>query len=681
MNNRAKHFGFIIASSDDEIKTKISQFFNENTELVESQNKILTVSDVQEWRKIIDPHFYQHILDINLGSDKEREGINILWELNRLKTSIPPIVYTKQNDENTKKICFMLGVAEENYIIKTTSFESDLHSITTRIVAQIDVPNSKATIKKGALITFPYHPDTLAGEDQLNIESDVNAITNLIVNKQVKPPLSISILGNWGKGKSFFMKKMEERINFIANIMKEGSGLDDNIFIKDPLSIHFNAWHYTDANLWSNLFAKILQGILDHLGIEYGSEKEINELFEEKGIFKIIKDTPDIGNIIGLTKKDNQNQPLDPWTEKIINNEYKIKQMDQKDFSFYLPLILEYYYLRLGLISSIRKDLQYINTKFEKGDLRHKDKSIDRIILFIDDLDRCPPQRVIEVLQAIHLLLSFPLFVVVAGVDINWIIQSITKTYPNITNTTFYEEEDSILKSDEIHAPFNYLEKIFQVFYSLKKMNEEDTVKLINSLIKEDIDSKAGNKGHLLKEENPISTEQNTKTSDSDKISSLINSFYNATDLRIPEDEIVHIRTLAPFLKNSPRSVKRFINTYRIIRSHDQCPEAKLEKYGILLLLGIMVGFPDFVDDIFKKIENSDEKEKDKSFKDWFSSIKSVSNQEIKEKEAFSTIKKYLDTLSSNSELPKIKLSDIKPNISLVSRFSLQRDYRIKDKG
>jgi hypothetical protein len=37
---------------------------------------------------------------------------------------------------------------------------------------------------------------------------------------------------------------------------------------------------------------------------------------------------------------------------------------------------------------------------------------INRIVLYIDDLDRCPPNKVVEVLQAVHLLLAFPLFVV-----------------------------------------------------------------------------------------------------------------------------------------------------------------------------------------------------------------------------------------------------------------------------
>jgi hypothetical protein len=38
-------------------------------------------------------------------------------------------------------------------------------------------------------------------------------------------------------------------------------------------------------------------------------------------------------------------------------------------------------------------------------------------VLYIDDLDRCPPRRVVEVLTAMQLLLALPLFVVVVAVD------------------------------------------------------------------------------------------------------------------------------------------------------------------------------------------------------------------------------------------------------------------------
>jgi hypothetical protein len=50
---------------------------------------------------------------------------------------------------------------------------------------------------------------------------------------------------------------------------------------------------------------------------------------------------------------------------------------------------------------------------------------IERIVLYVDDLDRCPPQRVIEVLSVVHLLLALDLFVVIVAVDSRWLQRSL----------------------------------------------------------------------------------------------------------------------------------------------------------------------------------------------------------------------------------------------------------------
>ena len=82
---------------------------------------------------------------------------------------------------------------------------------------------------------------------------------------------------------------------------------------------------------------------------------------------------------------------------------------------------------------------------------------VDRIILFIDDLDRCPENIVVDVLQAVHLLLAFPLFVVVVAVDSRWLLHSL-------------RQHSQALADDDVDvaSPVNYLEKIFQIPFRLR---------------------------------------------------------------------------------------------------------------------------------------------------------------------------------------------------------------------
>ncbi|MFZ0749506.1 MAG: P-loop NTPase fold protein, partial [Pyrinomonadaceae bacterium] len=96
---------------------------------------------------------------------------------------------------------------------------------------------------------------------------------------------------------------------------------------------------------------------------------------------------------------------------------------------------------------------------------------IDRIVLYIDDLDRCPEDKVVDVLQAVHLLLAFPLFVVIVGVDPRWLLHSLkqhSKVFqgaPEAGNNGTDEEERHWQST-----PLNYLEKIFQIPFTLRPM-------------------------------------------------------------------------------------------------------------------------------------------------------------------------------------------------------------------
>jgi hypothetical protein len=111
-----------------------------------------------------------------------------------------------------------------------------------------------------------------------------------------------------------------------------------------------------------------------------------------------------------------------------------------------------------------------------------EDVPFERIILYIDDLDRCPPGKVVDVLQAVHLLLTFPLFVVIVAVDARWVSRSLEKHY------------EKLLSSGDVTGPpgatsRDYLEKIFQVPYWVRPMTEDGSRDLLSSLAEPPDDS------------------------------------------------------------------------------------------------------------------------------------------------------------------------------------------------
>jgi WD40 repeat protein len=115
---------------------------------------------------------------------------------------------------------------------------------------------------------------------------------------------------------------------------------------------------------------------------------------------------------------------------------------------------------------------------------------IDRIVLYIDDLDRCPPHRVVEMLEAIQLLLAISLFVTVVAVDPRWLLRAITLHYhdillapasANAMVTTGVADPDD---QEMWHfTPAQYLEKIFQLVLTLPPLDTSGYQRLLRTLV------------------------------------------------------------------------------------------------------------------------------------------------------------------------------------------------------
>ncbi len=144
---------------------------------------------------------------------------------------------------------------------------------------------------------------------------------------------------------------------------------------------------------------------------------------------------------------------------------------------------------QLGLVSLARRDFEELSRIFadtialkqgvedtdeQARDLGELSASIDRVVLFIDDLDRCEPEKVVDVLQAVHLLLAYPLFGVVVGVDQRCLKQSLRIKFKGLLTPDHQNEtgEDGLnTNGDEIPAtPLDYLEKIFHIPFHLPPM-------------------------------------------------------------------------------------------------------------------------------------------------------------------------------------------------------------------
>lgn len=107
-----------------------------------------------------------------------------------------------------------------------------------------------------------------------------------------------------------------------------------------------------------------------------------------------------------------------------------------------------------GLVGAIHHDLRRLSD--DPAATTAGEPHLQRIVLYIDDLDRCSPERVLEVLQAVNLLLTMDLFMVVVAVDPRWLVESLR---------TFHGQ----MFSENVH-PLDYLDKIFHIPFALRPM-------------------------------------------------------------------------------------------------------------------------------------------------------------------------------------------------------------------
>jgi hypothetical protein len=291
----------------------------------------------------------------------------------------------------------------------------------------------------------------------------------------------------------------------------------------------------------------------------------------------------------------------------------------------------EIYLGHLGLISTIRKDLEQLGDLLKDFATNGVDP-IERIVLYIDDLDRCHPDKVVEVLQAVHLLLAFDLFNVVVGVDARWLERSLHRQYVGSGTPTAHEDSFS---------PQDYLEKIFQIPYALARLDEGGFKRLIGGLIetrsdqakkvrddnevaaKAAADNAAGEAALLAKQsgQKPEIALASKAEGDASSLGEGIkdhSSSRNRIEAPIAADDTKPVVTAAEpamvfedheesFIKllyefiDRPRLAKRFVNIYRLlrVRADDEGETVKFaalptsEEYAAaLILLAIQVGHP-----------------------------------------------------------------------------------------
>ena len=231
-----------------------------------------------------------------------------------------------------------------------------------------------------------------------------------------------------------------------------------------------------------------------------------------------------------------------------------------------------------------------------KKELRY----FSRIVLYIDDLDRCPADKVTEVLQAIHLLLFFRLFVVVVAVDAKWMARSLEQEFPDLLSMPVEAADEQAISKDSsvsLATALDYIEKIFQIPFWVQPMTADLGETFIGNLTAtRGADNRIAPTSPVEDEATPVSGEPGalgpSVIPDNNPLLTLLPPFSDADEENPPEEEspqsagaeaalpeaayvpmefsareIRILKSFAPFIASSPRRAKRNLNVYQVLKT------------------------------------------------------------------------------------------------------------------
>ncbi|MDQ0885017.1 hypothetical protein QFZ81_000105 [Paenibacillus sp. V4I9] len=318
--------------------------------------------------------------------------------------------------------------------------------------------------------------DVESVHDLLSRRQFANSISKLITNKETQPPLSIGIYGPWGEGKSSFLRLIEEELSVLNNNRKQ----DEELRAKysKTHSVRFDATEYDDqSKIWYSILKQLYAKFEEELGfrakIIYGLRKLIISfrknkwmyitnsilllvffiwfyfLNKENSIIDMVKNNSFFINVIGLISSISVGiNIVIPFIKKL---KFLTKPLSEKATNH---MLIPNYKRKLGTRENIKDDLK------DLIDIWLKDKKEERLVLFVDELDRCSEKTIVEFFNAFQLLL--PVESIVSVISIN----KETVSYALANNNKHYFE-GNVTNEQKLRFGDRYLEKYITIPFSL----------------------------------------------------------------------------------------------------------------------------------------------------------------------------------------------------------------------
>lgn len=266
-------------------------------------------------------------------------------------------------------------------------------------------------------------PDLPDDEDKLDFAPYANTLRNIILNPNNETPLTIGIFGSWGSGKTSLMKMIEKGLARAAR---------DGVSERETFTIWFNAWLYSrEESLWRALIMQVLAGVRKWRRDDPAALKDLNELAEHlyraAGPAELGRLSISVANL--LNEEGANSAELTLTLQRGLDLLENVAQARKRG--------------ELEATMALRAQVQRATAALEQERIESLDRFQQEfrelvgkyvrprgcLVIFVDDLDRCLPDKAVEVLEAIKLFLDVRGCIFILGIDRDVIERGIRLRY------------------------------------------------------------------------------------------------------------------------------------------------------------------------------------------------------------------------------------------------------------
>ncbi|MBD1591113.1 NTPase KAP [Arthrobacter sp. S1_S22] len=356
-------------------------------------------------------------------------------------------------------------------------------------------------------------------------------------------PLTIGVLGDWGSGKSSLMQIAAGELNDLRN---EPDQVDDEGTANAPyLTINFSPWQYEDHN---DVKIALMSAVLDAIATRVPDAQEqvgrLRRILDRLG--RVSRRVGRAGvaaapTVVPIVLQGAMPE-MDPGTMELVTAAANAAASEaHKALSDPQPQKqpdAEKPGTPTGDVDAFRREFAALVKRIP---------GCEAVIVFIDDLDRCLPETVVDTFEAIRLFLNTPKTAYVLALNQNVVESAVDSRYPELK------------RPDGAGIGRDYLEKMLQLKIAIPPLSAPEAETYVNLLfaelhLDEESFTKVLEKSADVRRGNGLAVAFNTGIA-GDVLKDIPSKL--AADLKWAADISP---VMGASLRGNPRQLKRFLN-------------------------------------------------------------------------------------------------------------------------